>query len=369
MDTITPIIPVKSNVRNNIVLTFGTFDLFHNGHIKLLKRAAEYGDLYVGVSTDWFSSIKKGLRPVNNFATRMKNIKNLYFVKGVFAEESMEKKKYYITKYKANILIMGDDWKNKFNHVGCRVIYLPRTPNISSTKLKRNLNLPILTNKLKLHGTYKHPLTNSSEIFPLKKYNFYGYKIYGPNRYDTMNNFYSKSYPMMKYGKVKWDKHVKHKKYKKYFKLQNFAPAKYNRNSTKINAKCFKNTTSCFHRPKKNRYIETKNNIKIAKCCRHHLNDMLLFTVELLEKHRIPYFIYWGTLLGCLRHKGSIPWDTDHDIYILDSYVHKLNTIIPIINKKYHFSKVKKNFFRVNYSTKNRAHVDIYVAEQIPNKG
>ena len=353
-----------------IVITFGTFDLYHIGHLQILKRAAEYGDLYVGVSTDWFSSTKKGFRPVDNLKKRMKCIESLSFVKGVFPEESMEKKDEYITKYKADILVMGDDWENKFNHLGCKVIYLPRTPNISSSRLKKDANLQIITNKLKLHGTYIHPLTDTSEIFPLKKYNFYGYEIYGPNRYNTMDNYYSRLYPMMEYGKVKWTKQVKMEKYKDYFKIQDFSPAKYERGVVDFVEGCFKHTKSCIHNSakEKNKFKETEKNVHLKECCRHHLNDILLFTVELLEEHKIPYFIYWGTLLGCMRHKGSIPWDTDNDLYILDSYIDELKDLIPKINKTYSFSQVDNNFFRINYSAKNKAHVDIYVAEQIPDK-
>merc|ERR1712100_457431 len=188
------------------IITFGTFDLFHQGHYNILKRASEYGNLYVGVSSDWFSSTKKGFRPVDNESIRMNNVKSLNFVKDVFLEESMEKKQEYIDKYKIDLFIMGDDWKGKFELNNCKVIYLPRTPDISSTEIKKSKNIKSLAPKIKLNGTYSHPLTDSNEIFPLKKiYNFYGRKLYGPNNYNTMDNFYSKKYPMMKYGKVKWN--------------------------------------------------------------------------------------------------------------------------------------------------------------------
>ena len=349
------------------VITFGTFDLHHEGHRSILKKASEYGTLYVGVSSDLFTAIKKGFKPIDNIEKRMTKIKEYSFVKEVFVEESMEQKAEYIEKYNIDILIMGDDWNNKFDNFNCKTIYLPRTNGISSTILKKQQDHPILSSKIKLNGTYNHPLTPSDEIFPLKKYTFYGYELYGPNKYTTMDNYYSKQYPMMEYYKIKLANNIKGpSKFKKYQKITNFAPAKYIRNQNFIGPSyCSKETRGCIHRPTK-KYKIKNDEISINTCCKHHINDILLYTTELLIKNEIPYFVYWGSLLGCIRHKGSIPWDRDHDIYILDIYLPDLLKLIQEINKIYHFSVVKKNkFYRVNYSKKNKVHLDIYIASQM----
>ena len=125
-----------------IVITFGTYDLFHIGHHNILKRAKEYGDtLIVGISTDNLNYKKKQKYPVYSQDERKTIINSVKYVDDVFFEESLEQKREYILKYKADILIMGDDWKDKFNEFSdiCQVIYLPRTENISSTKIKHDI--------------------------------------------------------------------------------------------------------------------------------------------------------------------------------------------------------------------------------------
>jgi glycerol-3-phosphate cytidylyltransferase len=125
------------------VITFGSFDLLHIGHINILRRAKELGDeLIVGVSTDDLHFSKKKEYPVYNQDDRLNIVKAIRFVDEVFFEESLELKKEYILKYKADVLVMGDDWKGKFDWVSdvCKVIYLKRTPNISTTKIKMILN-------------------------------------------------------------------------------------------------------------------------------------------------------------------------------------------------------------------------------------
>jgi glycerol-3-phosphate cytidylyltransferase len=121
-----------------IVITFGTYDLLHIGHINILERASKLGNkLIVGVSTDQLNYSKKQKYPIYNQNDRLKIIKSLGFVNDVFFEESLQKKREYILKYKADILVMGDDWKDKFNEFNdiCKVIYLPRTENISTTEI------------------------------------------------------------------------------------------------------------------------------------------------------------------------------------------------------------------------------------------
>jgi glycerol-3-phosphate cytidylyltransferase len=121
------------------VITFGTYDLFHVGHLRLLKRARHLGDrLIVGVSTDELNLSKKGFRPIFSQADRMEILAAVAGVDEVFSEESLEKKGDYIKLYKADILVMGDDWRGKFDHFRdlCEVVYVPRTEGISTTQVK-----------------------------------------------------------------------------------------------------------------------------------------------------------------------------------------------------------------------------------------
>jgi len=117
------------------VITFGTFDLFHIGHLAILERAAEYGQVVVGVSTDALTYKKKKRYPVYNEQQRARIVAALSAVSEVFYEESLEKKRKYIIERRADLLVMGDDWKGNFDHLQdvCKVLYLERTPSISTT--------------------------------------------------------------------------------------------------------------------------------------------------------------------------------------------------------------------------------------------
>ena len=120
------------------VITFGTFDVLHVGHVRVLKRAAEYGDrLVVGVSADELNIAKKGRAPVFYQDERLEIVSSLKVVDDVFLEESLEKKRDYIVEHDAQVLVMGDDWAGKFDWVSdvCEVVYLPRTPSVSTTGL------------------------------------------------------------------------------------------------------------------------------------------------------------------------------------------------------------------------------------------
>lgn len=120
------------------IITFGTFDVFHVGHVNILERARSLGDhLIVGISSDKLNFSKKQRYPIYNQSDRVKIISNLKFVDEVFIEESLELKLEYIIKYKADILVMGDDWLGKFDWVkpACEVVYLPRTPSISTSEI------------------------------------------------------------------------------------------------------------------------------------------------------------------------------------------------------------------------------------------
>ena len=120
------------------VITFGTFDLLHIGHINILKNAKSLGDeLIVGVSTDKFSIEKKNRKPIYNENDRKQILESLKFVDKVFFEESFEKKREYIKKYNADIFVMGNDWEGRFDEFNdiCKVVYFDRTPSISTTNL------------------------------------------------------------------------------------------------------------------------------------------------------------------------------------------------------------------------------------------
>lgn len=120
------------------IITFGTYDVLHIGHIKLLKRAKALGShLIVGVSSDELNQNKKGRGPIYPLKSRLEIIASLRFVDEVFVEDSLELKAEYIMSNNADILVMGDDWQGRFDHLNeyCKVVYLPRTPSISTTEV------------------------------------------------------------------------------------------------------------------------------------------------------------------------------------------------------------------------------------------
>lgn len=120
------------------IITYGTFDLFHIGHVRLLKRLAALGDhLTVCVSTDEFNEIK-GKKTVIPYAQRAEIVAACRYVDSVIAENEWAQKRDDIVREKIDVFAMGDDWSGKFNDLGdlCEVFYLPRTEDISSTSLK-----------------------------------------------------------------------------------------------------------------------------------------------------------------------------------------------------------------------------------------
>ena len=120
------------------VITFGTFDLFHVGHLRILKRAKELGThLTVGISSDSLNIRKKTKTSVIPQDQRLEIVNSIKYVDDVFYEESMELKRQYIVDHRADILVMGDDWKGKFDFLNdvCKVMYLPRTQDISTSYL------------------------------------------------------------------------------------------------------------------------------------------------------------------------------------------------------------------------------------------
>jgi glycerol-3-phosphate cytidylyltransferase len=128
------------------VITYGTFDLLHYGHINLLRRAKQLGDfLIVGLSTDDFNSIQKKKVTYFSFSQRKLMLKSIRYVDLVIPEKCWEQKVDDIKKWHVDVFVMGDDWKGKFDNLKeyCEVIYLPRTPKISTTKIKTDLGMKI----------------------------------------------------------------------------------------------------------------------------------------------------------------------------------------------------------------------------------
>lgn len=123
------------------ILTYGTFDTMHWGHINILKRAAELGDyLLVGISSDEFNA-KKGKKAYHDFTIRKEMVESIIYADKVISENSWEQKKEDILLYGIDVLVMGDDWTGEFDYLKdiCEVIYLPRTKSVSSTKIREIL--------------------------------------------------------------------------------------------------------------------------------------------------------------------------------------------------------------------------------------
>lgn len=123
------------------VITYGTFDLLHYGHINLLKRAKAYGDyLIVGLSTDEFNA-GKGKKAYFSYDQRKELLESLRYVDLVIPEQTWEQKRNDILLYQVDTFVMGSDWAGEFDDLSdiCDVIYLPRTPEISSSKIKNDL--------------------------------------------------------------------------------------------------------------------------------------------------------------------------------------------------------------------------------------
>ena len=126
------------------VITYGTFDLLHYGHINLLKRAKSLGDyLIVGLSTDDFNNTEKNKESYFDYENRKSLLDAVKYVDLVIPEETWEQKVSDIKKYNVDVFVIGDDWEGKFDYledIGIEVVYLPRTNEISTTKIKNDLN-------------------------------------------------------------------------------------------------------------------------------------------------------------------------------------------------------------------------------------
>jgi glycerol-3-phosphate cytidylyltransferase len=124
------------------VITYGTFDLLHYGHINLLRRAKQLGDyLVVCLSTDDFNSREKNKETYFGYNERKQLLEAIRYVDLVVPEESWEQKETDVIKYHIDIFVMGDDWTGKFDFLKdkCEIVYLPRTEEISTTKIKEEL--------------------------------------------------------------------------------------------------------------------------------------------------------------------------------------------------------------------------------------
>lgn len=127
------------------ILTYGTFDLLHYGHIRLLKRAKALGDyLIVAISTDEFNEIKNK-KAYHNYETRKEMLEAIRYVDLVIPEKTWEQKIDDVKKYEVDTVVMGSDWAGNENFEKlrdyCEVVYLDRTEGVSTTKIKRELNL------------------------------------------------------------------------------------------------------------------------------------------------------------------------------------------------------------------------------------
>ena len=124
------------------IITYGTFDLLHYGHINLLRRAKEQGDyLIVALSTDEFNWNEKQKKCYFTYEQRKKLLEAIRYVDLVIPEESWEQKVSDVQEFRVDTFVMGDDWAGKFDFLKdyCEVVYLPRTPEISTTQIKQEL--------------------------------------------------------------------------------------------------------------------------------------------------------------------------------------------------------------------------------------
>lgn len=124
------------------VITYGTFDLLHYGHINLLRRAKELGDyLIVALSTDEFNWDEKGKKNFFTYDQRKKLLEAIRYVDLVIPENSWDQKISDVKEFKVDTFVIGDDWTGKFDFLKdyCEVVYLPRTPEISTTQIKNEL--------------------------------------------------------------------------------------------------------------------------------------------------------------------------------------------------------------------------------------
>jgi len=132
----------KKKKKKKIIITYGTFDMFHIGHLKLLQRLKKLGDeLIVAVSTDEFNELK-GKKTLIPYGQRAEIVENIKCVDIVIPENDWKQKLKDVQQYNVDIFAIGDDWEGKFDFLKeyCEVVYLERTENVSTTKLKKSLS-------------------------------------------------------------------------------------------------------------------------------------------------------------------------------------------------------------------------------------
>lgn len=153
-------------MKQKIVITYGTFDMFHIGHLRLLQRLKNMGDvLIVAVSSDEFNT-KKGKKTLIPYEQRSEIIANIKCVDKVIPENNWEQKIDDIKRYNIDLFVMGNDWEGKFDFLKkhCSVQYLERTENISTTRLKKSLSAFL--------SVPKDDILNAFEIIAILKQDF-----------------------------------------------------------------------------------------------------------------------------------------------------------------------------------------------------
>jgi glycerol-3-phosphate cytidylyltransferase len=148
------------------IITYGTFDMFHVGHLRLLKRLKEMGDeLIVAVSTDEFNELK-GKKTLISYEQRAEIVESIKYVDKVIPERNWEQKVEDVRKYNIDLFVMGNDWEGKFDFLKeyCEVKYLERTQDISTTQLKKSI-----TNFLSIP---KEDILRAFEVIEILKQDF-----------------------------------------------------------------------------------------------------------------------------------------------------------------------------------------------------
>ena len=179
----------------NRVLTCGTFDLFHIGHVNMLKKAKKEGNyLIVGISSDKCNK-EKGKKSIINQKERMAIVESCKYVDKVFIEETLADKQLYVDKYDTDLFVIGDDWKGKFDNLSCKVKYLPRTKDISTTQIKTE-NFPdiwflkLFDNCNKMINQFYEIILNKILFEPLYA-SLFGYSLIIPIIITTNNSLKS----------------------------------------------------------------------------------------------------------------------------------------------------------------------------------
>jgi hypothetical protein len=223
--------------------------------------------------------------------------------------------------------------------------------------------------EIRLNGTYKNQIAAYDEIFPLKKYKFYDHEVYGPNSYNCMFAKYGEDcleQVSLKYGNLsRWP--TRDEKSFLFDKNKHKVNWSYEEDVVEVGSTdfCTANTEACVADPLngKGRYIFDNGFPSLRPCCFNKKNKLLIDTCAFLEKHDIPYFVYWGTLLGILRNNQATPWDEDHDLYIPGEDHKKFHKLIKQENISNYVYCGRTD--TVNYSEKNRIHTDIYYAQYL----